>query len=130
MQMFRPLLHWSAAATVLLAAACASGGRFPADLGSSRSDAEIAIGDAERQIAAAANAGGDSLSVEIMTSARAHLAAAREAEGKSDRLAVLRARQAAADAVYAKALAERVLAERARAQARASVEALGPGGAR
>lgn len=129
MQMFRPTLRWSAA-SLLLAAACASGGRFPADLGSTRSDAQIAIGDAERQIAAAANAGGDSLSVEVMTGARAHLAAAREAEGKSDRLAVLRARQAAADAVYAKALAERVLAERARAQARAAVEAVGPGGAR
>lgn len=123
------MIRWVAAAS-LVVAGCASAGRFPADLGNTRSDAQVAIGDAERQIAAAANAGGDSLAVEAMTSARAHLAQARESEGKSDRLAVLRARQAAADGVYAKAVAERVLAERARVRARAAVEALGPGGAR
>jgi hypothetical protein len=130
MQTFRQMLRWSAAASLVAVAACASAGRFPADLGDTRSDAQAAIGEAERQIAAAANAGGDSLAVDAMTGARAHLAAARESEGKSDRLAVLRARQAAADAVYARALAERVLAERARARARAAVDALGPGGAR
>ncbi len=124
------MIRWVAVASLVVAAGCASAGRFPADLGSTPSDAQMAIGDAERQIAAAANAGGDSLAVEAMTAARAHLAQARESEDKSERLAVLRARQATADAVYAKAVAERVLAERARVRARSAVDALGPGGAR
>lgn len=124
------MTRWVAAAALVAVAGCASAGRFPADLGNTETAAQMEIGDAERQIAAAANAGGDSLAVEAMTSARAHLAQARESEGKSDRLAVLRARQAAADAVYAKAVAERVLAERARVRARTTLDALGPGGAR
>lgn len=124
------MIRWVAAASLVVVAGCASAGRFPADLGNTPNDARTAIGDAERQIAAAANAGGDSLAVEAMSAARSHLALARESEDKSERLAVLRARQATADAIYAKAVAERVLAERARVRARSALDALGPGGAR
>ena len=122
------ILRWLAVAS--LAAACASAGRFPPDLGTTREEARVAIGDAERQIAAAANAGADSLAVDAMNAARLHLTAARESEEKSERLAILRARQAVADAVYAKAVAEQVLAERARVRARTALDAVGPGGAR
>ena len=76
-------------------------------------------------IADAVAAGADSLAPEPLKSARQHLAAANtEQQAKhADRSALL-AREAIADATYARAEAERVQADRARAAAAAQLNQL------
>jgi hypothetical protein len=76
-------------------------------------------------IVEAAAAGADSLAPEPMKMARQHLAAATSEEQakRADRSALL-AREALADASYARAEAERVTADRTRAAAAAQVDQL------
>lgn len=89
------------------------------------------IAEADQAISAASNAGADSLASEALTSAKQNVAVAREEQrqGRLDR-AALAARQAAADAVYARAAAERAAAERAQRDAQTAYSALPPGGSR
>jgi hypothetical protein len=98
-----------AAATTI---ACATSSHsFPSTPG----DLRTVIGRATTAIDAAASAGADTLAAEAMRAARQHLADAQiELRDKHHERAGLRARQATADALYAKAQAERVMAERAR----------------
>jgi len=78
-------------------------------------DPRTAIGRATSAIDAAASAGADTLAADAMRAARQHLADAQiELRDKHNDRAGLRARQAVADALYAKAQAERVMAERGR----------------
>jgi len=105
---------------VMLLGGCASvgvGGRMPY-----AGDPSVAVADAERAIANARQAGADSLAAGELASARQYLSAAQEDLRKRDAgRASLNARQALADANYARALARRVAAERARAEAQASL---------
>ena len=112
-------------ALALFSAGCASagGGVFP-----EAGDGASAIANAERRIAEAQQAGGDSLAAEVLTSARQHVAAAKSLQGRDDNRAAMHGRQAAADATYARALAARTAAERQRAAAAASLNALPRGG--
>jgi hypothetical protein len=97
-------------AALLVMGACATGRQtFPTH----PSDAPAAIQRATALIADAAAAGADSLAAEPMNAARQHLANAQaERQGPHRDRAPMSARQAAADAVYAKALAQCVTAER------------------
>jgi hypothetical protein len=115
---------WRMAAVVALAGcASAGGGLFP-----EAGDAPAAIAGAERMISEAQQAGADSLAGAEMTTARNSLAAARAASGNR---AALLGRQAQADARYARALADKVKAERALNEASAQLKAVQtPGGAR
>ena len=119
--------HLYACALGLAAAACASGGGIIPETGepsSALTRAEAAIADARRE-------GADSLANEALVSAGQKFAAARTALDKSDRnRAALLAREAEADAVFAKAAAERAKADRAKADAAAALAQLPPGGAR
>jgi Domain of unknown function (DUF4398) len=84
-------------------------------------------------IAEAVSAGADSLAPEPLKMARQHLAAATsEEQAKHADRSVLLAREAIADASYARAEAERVSADHARAAAAAAVDQLTstPAGAR
>jgi hypothetical protein len=73
--------------------------------------------------------GADSLASAEMASARRYLESARaDAQSRNDGRAAVRARQAAADAIYARAVARRTTAERQRAAAEASLKALPQGG--
>jgi hypothetical protein len=109
----------------LIAAGCASGGRFPQQTGDPR--AEIAT--AERLVGAAQQAGADSLAPQALALARQQLAAAQAdvIANENDR-AAFKARLAAADATYARAAAERAKAERARASAQAALQQSPPQG--
>jgi len=110
--------------TVLVAivAACAST-RIP-----SSGDANVAMTAAERGISDASAAGADSLSAGMLGEARAGLEAARAATAKDPNRAALLARRALADAAYAKAIAERVLADRQRAAAQLELSRVPPPG--
>lgn len=110
------------AAVVAVAAACAST-RIPAT-----GDPMVAISAAERAINDAAAVGADSLSAGTLTEARATLDAARAAAAKDGNRATLIARRAAADAAYARAIAERVVADRQRAAAAAELSRIPPSG--
>jgi Domain of unknown function (DUF4398) len=118
----RHIVRTATAAVVL--SACASTG-FPA-----AGDPGAAIPNAEQLIAAAQAAGAEQYAPEPLASARANLEAARvdQRDQKTDQ-AALKARQAVADATYARAAAERAKAERAKADAAAALNAL-PGGGR
>ena len=121
-------LTLAALATALWAAGCATGGAssvFP-----QAGDPDAAIQNAEREIAAAQQAGADSAAAEIMASARQNLANARaHSQTSADRgRAVLDAQQAAADAIYARERARRLAAEQQQAQAQAALQALPPQG--
>jgi hypothetical protein len=86
-------------------------------------DLRTTIGRATAAIDNAASAGADTLAADAMRAARQHLADAQiELRDKHSDRAGLRARQAVADALYAKAQAERVLAERARAAEETQLE--------
>jgi Domain of unknown function (DUF4398) len=86
-------------------------------------DPRTVIGRATTAIDAAASAGADTLAAEVMRAARQHLADAQiELRDKHHDRAGLRARQATADALYAKAQAERIMAERARDTEQAQLE--------
>ena len=118
--------HVLALAAALAAGGCASAGGFP-----EAGDASAAIPRAEVLIQEAERAGADSLAGEALTSARQNLAAARSArDGRDNSRAALRARQAQADATYAKEAADRARAERDRTAAEAAMRQLTPGGAR
>jgi hypothetical protein len=99
------------AAIVILTACASGGGSFPPTVG----DAPSNITRAKDLIAAAAQAGADTLSKEALASARAHLAEA-DSLTKAKKLdrAALAARLAAADASFAQADSQRAIAERAR----------------
>ena len=115
---------WRMSAVVaLVGCASAGGGLFP-----EAGDAPSAVAGAERMISEAQQAGADSLAGAAMTSARNNLAAARAANGNR---AALLGRQAQADARYARALADKAKAERARTDAEAQLKAVqNPGGTR
>jgi len=104
--------------------ACASGGGiFP-----TAGDPVAAVSNAERLIAEAQQAGADSLAPDAMSSARQNFATAQVLmrQRSLDR-AALKGREAAADATFAKAFAQRAAAERERAAAKAALDAV-PGG--
>jgi hypothetical protein len=111
-------------ALALFSAGCASaGGVFP-----EAGDGASALANAERQIAAAQQAGADSLAAEVLNWARQHVAVGKTMQGRDDDRAAMHGRQAVADATYARALAARTAAERQQAAAAASLNALPRGG--
>jgi hypothetical protein len=103
-------------------AACATGGRaFPP----SNEAVPHAIGRAMAAITEAVAAGADSLASEPLKTARQRLSAATaEQQAKHEDRAGLLAREAIVEASYARAVAERYSAERARAAAAAQLEQL------
>ena len=107
----------------LVAAGCASV-QYP-----SVPDASSDISVAAQAVDSARAGGADSLAADALQSAQANLVIARDSErqGKRDR-AAFKARLAQADAIYARALAERVAAERRRAQEQTALSAARPGG--
>ena len=121
---------WRLALAALAAAlwtGCATGGA--ASIFPEAGDPDAAIANAEREIAAAQQAGADSLAGEIMASARQNLTAARMQLQARDRgRAALSAQQAVADALYARERTRRLAAERQQAQAQAALQALPPQG--
>jgi hypothetical protein len=110
------------AAIVVLTACASGGGSFPPTVG----DAPSNVTRAKELIAAATQAGADSLSREALASAKSHLAEADSLTKvkKLDR-AALAARLAAADAAFAQADAQRAVAEKARAAEAARLASLG-----
>jgi hypothetical protein len=112
-------------ASGLAIGACASGGRaFP----TGNEAVPHAVGRAMAAIADAVAAGADSLAFEPLKLARQRLAAATtEEQAKHADRAGLFAREAIADASYAKAVAERITADRARAAAAAQLNQVSAG---
>ena len=110
-------------AAAVAVAGCASV-QYPAS-----TDATPEISMAAVAIDSARAVGADSLASEPLQSAVANLVIARDSErqGKRGR-AAFKARVAQADATYARALAERVAAERRRAQEQAALAAARSGG--
>ena len=116
-------------ALLLVAGGCASfgggGGLIPES-----GDPAAVLTRAEAMIADARQAGADSLANEALVAAGQKFAAARTALDKNDRnRAALLAREAEAEAIFAKATAERTKADRAKTEASAALAALPPGGA-
>jgi hypothetical protein len=125
--MYRPLRWLSAGGLAVLATgllgACASagGGAFPTPMG----DPANVVAHANVLIEEASVAGADTLAREVMASARQHIADAQiELRDKHTARASLRAREAVADATYAKALADRIMAERSRSAEEALLQQL------
>lgn len=112
-------------AAILVLAGCASAGGIPAV-----GDADEEIRTAQRMIESAQEAGADSLAILSMSEARAALADAQDKQTSNKSLSALRAKEAAASAAYARAVAGRLKAERSRGDAKAALDALPPGGAR
>ena len=111
-------------AVVLVAAACAGSVRYP-----EVPDATPDISIAAQAIDSARAAGADSLAAEPLQSAQANLTIARDSERQGNRArAAFKARLSQADATYARALAERVAAERRRTQEQSALSAARPGG--
>jgi hypothetical protein len=106
----------------IVVAACAST-RIPPS-----GDPMVAISTAERAIEDAQAAGADSLTSGTLTEARAGLASAKAAATKDRNRAALLARKAAADAAYANAMAQRMIADRARSAAEAELQRVPPPG--
>lgn len=106
--------------TLALLGACATTGPAP-DLGNP--DEELRA--AQRMIESAQEAGADSLAILSMSEARAALRDAQNKES-SKSWSVLKAREATASAAYARAVAGRLTAERARSDAAAALAALPP----
>ncbi len=101
--------------------ACASGGAFPASLG----EPTPVIGRAQQAIADAVAAGADASASDVMQIARQHLAQAQtDEQNKKPELAAIQARLAVADAMYARAAANRVKAEQARTSEQQQLQAL------
>lgn len=128
---YRPLRWLSAGALAVLATgllgACASagggggGGAFPTPMG----DPANVVAHANAMIEEASVAGADTLARDVMASARQHVADAQiELRDKHTARASLRAREAVADATYAKALADRIMAERSRSAEEALLQQL------
>ena len=102
--------------------ACAGTGGFPKtqDVGPSIAAAERAITDAQ-------SAGADTLAAAVMKDARMHLDAARsQASLRKNGEAELHAREATADARFARATALQLTAERNRTEAQSALSALPP----
>jgi hypothetical protein len=118
----RPRCAAAFSALTLLFVACATGGRtFPL----SSEPVPHALIRAATAIAEATTSGADSLAPDPLRIARQRLtAAANEVQAKRPDRAGLFAREAIADAMYAKAVADRVTAERARAAAAAQLDQL------
>jgi hypothetical protein len=107
--------------SAVLAACASSGAAFPAPIG----DPGNVIVHATAIIEEASVAGADTLARDVMASARQHVADAQiELRDKHTERASLRAREAVADATYAKALADRIMAERSRAAEEALLQQL------
>ena len=106
----------------IVVAACAST-RIPPS-----GDPMVAISTAERAIEEAQAAGADTLASSTLTEARAALASAKAATVTDRNRAALLARKAAADAAYANALSQRLIADRARAAAQAEMQRVPPSG--
>lgn len=115
------LLRLIAVGGLMVVAACASGGGYPSTVG----DAPSNIGRAKTVIDDATKAGADSLAPDALQSAKAHLGEADAAQksGAKDK-AAMAARLAVADATYARAVAQRIMAERARSSEQAQYQAL------
>ena len=110
------------AGVAVVVAACAST-RIPPS-----GDAAFLITSAETAIQDAQSAGADSLASSTMAEARANVDAAKAASVKDRNRAALLAKKAAADAAYATALAQRMIAERARNAAQAELQRVPPPG--
>ena len=110
------------AAVAMIVAACAST-RIPPS-----GDHLVEISRAERAIQDAQDAGADSLASSTLTEARTALTAARAVADTDRNRAALHARKAVADAAYAQALAQRMIAERARNAAQAELQRVPPPG--
>jgi hypothetical protein len=125
---YRPLWRLPAGSAVVLLSgllgACASaggGGAFPTPIG----DPGNVVAHANTLIEEASVAGADTLARDIMASARQHVADAQiELRDKHTARASLRAREAVSDATYAKALADRIMAERSRSAEEALLQQL------
>jgi poly-gamma-glutamate capsule biosynthesis protein CapA/YwtB (metallophosphatase superfamily) len=108
-------------ASAVLAACASSGGAFPTPIG----DPGNVVAHASTMIEEASVAGADTLARDVMASARQHVADAQiELRDKHTARASLRAREAVADATYAKALADRIMAERSRSAEEALLQQL------
>ncbi|HWZ60458.1 MAG TPA: hypothetical protein VNW46_15870 [Gemmatimonadaceae bacterium] len=105
-------------------ASCASSGGYPSAVG----DAPSNISRAKTLIDDATKAGADTLAPDALQSAKAHLAESDAAQksGAKDK-AAMAARLAAADATYARAVAQRVTAERMRSAEQAQLQSLTTG---
>jgi hypothetical protein len=121
-----PLFRLIAAGGFMVVAACASSGGYPSTVG----DAPSNISRAKTVIDDASKAGADSLAPDALQSAKAHLAEADAAQksGAKDK-AAMAARLAVADATYARAVAQRITAERARSSEQAQLQAVTAGSA-
>jgi hypothetical protein len=120
-------MSWLGIVAVLAGCASAGGSSIFPEAG----DPNAAIANAERQIAQAEAAGADSLAAEALASARQNVADAKAMLNQgNEEQAALEGRAAAADAVFAREEARRLMAERQRAEALADLNALPPGGAR
>ena len=106
--------------TLALLGACATTGPAP-NLGEPAEELQTA----QRMIESAVEAGADSLAILSMSEARAALREAQSSES-SKSWSVLKAREATASAAYARAVAGRLKAERARTDAAAALNALPP----
>lgn len=118
---------WLGVAAVLAGCASAGAGSIFPEAG----DPNAAIANAERQIADAVAAGADSLAPQPLAAARQNMEEAKTLlNDRKNEQAALEARAAAADAIFAREESRRLAAERQRAEALASLNALPPGGAR
>jgi hypothetical protein len=108
-------------AMALVTAGCASAGSYPSAVG----DPIGNISRATTLIDEATKAGADTLAPDALQSAKAHLTEADAAQksGAKDK-AAMAARLSAADAAYARSVAQRVTAERARAAEQAQLQSL------
>ncbi|NUQ21415.1 MAG: DUF4398 domain-containing protein [Gemmatimonadaceae bacterium] len=105
-----------------LSSACAGTGGFP-----KTQDAGPAVSAAERAVADAQSAGADTLAAGVMKDARMHLDAARgQMNLRKPAEAELHAREATADARYARSVALQLTAERSRSDAQTALSALPP----
>jgi hypothetical protein len=106
-----------------LCVGCASAGAFPSTAG----DANAAIATARRQISLAQDAGADSLAPAPLAEARREVQMAESQLGSTHpERAAVSGQQAAASAAYAKALADRVRANRDKTKADSALRMLPP----
>jgi len=125
-RVYRPVWRLAAAggliaASAVLAACASSGAAFPTPIGNPGN----VVAHANAMIEEASVAGADTLARDVMASARQHVADAQiELRDKHTARASLRAREAVADATYAKALADRIMAERSRSAEEALLQQL------
>ena len=116
-------MHMLRLACVAIAIAGCASTRIPPS-----GDPMVAISVAERAIEDAQAAGADSLAANNLSDARGLLERAKSIAAKEANRATLLAKQAAADAAYASALAQRLVADRGRAAAQADLQRVPPPG--